>query len=133
VELEDALGMEGTAQSSSKSEVVKRQRRQWSEEERQGIVQASLKAGTTVDAVAQLYGVHASQIYDWRKQHRQRMKAEKRSVLVPVQVTEGAAVAVCETKQACNSVIIEARSVRVTLNGRIDAAVIARVLECLAK
>jgi transposase-like protein len=33
-----------------------------------------LKAGTTVDAVARLYGVHASQIYDWRKQHRQKMK-----------------------------------------------------------
>lgn len=125
----EASGMDGTAQSSSKPEAVKPKRRPWSEEERQRIVQASLKAGTTVDAVARVYGVHASQIYDWRKQHRQKMKADKRSVLVPVQVTESAP----KTKQECNSVIIEARSVRVTVNGSIDAAVIATLLECLAK
>jgi transposase len=124
--------MEEPAQNSSKSEVVK-PRRQWSESERQRIVQASLKGGTTVEAVARLYGVHASQIYDWRKQQRQKMKAEKRSVLVPVQVTESATVAAPETKEQCNSVVIEARSVRVTLNGSIDAAVVATVLECLAK
>jgi transposase len=125
--------MDGTAQSSSKPEAVKPKRRQWSEEERQRIVQASLKAGTTVDAVARVYGVHASQIYDWRKQHRQKMKADKRSVLVPVQVTESAPVGAPKTKQECNSVIIEARSVRVTVNGSIDAVVIATLLECLAK
>ncbi len=121
--------MEESAQSSSKSEVVKPKRRQWSEEERQRIVQASLKAGTTVDRVARLYGVHASQIYDWRKQQRQRVKTEKRSVLVPVQVTESAP----EAKQERNCVIIEARNVRVTLNGSIDATVMATVWECLAK
>jgi transposase len=133
VELDDALGMEDSAQSSSKSEVVKPKRRQRSEEERQRIVQASLKAGTTVDAVARVYGVHASQIYDWRKQYREKMKAEKRSLLLPVQVAESAAVTGPETKQECHSLIIEARSVRVTLNGSIDAAVVATVLECLAK
>jgi transposase len=125
--------MDGSAQSSSNSEAGKPKRRQWSEEERQRIVQASLKAGTTVEAVARLYGVHTSQIYDWRKEHRQRMKAPKRSVLVPVQLAESEPLAAPETKQDCNSVIIEARSVRVTLNGSIDAAVIAMILESLAK
>lgn len=125
--------MDESAQSTSKSEEVKPKRRQWPEEERQRIVQASLKPGTTVDAIARLYGVNASQIYDWRKQHRQRMKADKRSVLVPVQVTEGAAVAAPDRKQQCNSVFIEARSVRVILNGSVEAAVLATVLECLAK
>ena len=86
-----------------------------------------------MEAVARLYGVHASQIYEWRKQHRQEMKAEKRSILIPVQVTESATVAAPETKGQCNSVVIDARSVRVTLNGSIDAAVVATVLECLAK
>lgn len=125
--------MEESTQSSGKSEVVRPKRRQWSEVERQRIVQASLKAGTTVDAIARLYGVHASQIYDWRKQHRQKMKADKRSVLVPVQVTESAVMVAPETKEQCNSVVIEARSVRVTLNGSVEAAIIATVLECLAK
>ena len=112
--------MDESAQSSSKSEEVKPKRRQWSEEERQRIVQASLKAGTTVKAVARLYGVHASQIYDWRKQHRQRKKAEKRGVLVPVQVRESA----LEAKQECNCGVIEARSIRVTLNGSVEAAIV---------
>ena len=128
MELDDALGMDESAQSS-RSEVVTPKRRQWSEEERQRIVQASLKAGTTVDAVARLYGVNASQIYDWRKQHPQKLKAEKRSVLVPVQITESGP----EMKEPCNSVVIEARSVRVTLNGSIDAAMVATVLEHLAQ
>lgn len=131
--MDDALGMEESAQSGSKSEVVKPKRRQWSDEERRRIVQASLKGGTTVDAVARLYGVNASQIYEWRKQQRQKLKAEKRSALLPVQVSEGAQVAAPEPKQHCNSVVIEARSVRVTLNGSIDAALVAAVLEHLAQ
>ena len=90
-------------------------------------MQASLKAGTTVDAVARLYGVNASQIYDWRKQHRQKLKAEKRSVLVPVQIAESAP----ERKEPCNSVVIEAGSVRVTLNGTIEAGAVATILEHL--
>lgn len=120
--------MDESAQGS-RSEVVKPKRRQWSEEEGQRIVQASLKTGTTVEAVARLYGVNASQVYDWRKQHRQKLKTEKRSVLVPVQMTESAP----ETKEQCHWVVIEARSVRVTLNGSVDAAVVATVLEHLAQ
>jgi transposase-like protein len=119
--------MDGSAQSSTKSEALRPKRRKWSIEERQRIVQASLQAGTTVDAVARIYSVHASQIYDWRKQHRQRVQKGKRPVLVPVHVAE----AVPGAKQEC-SVIIEARSVRVTVNGCIDAAVICAVLERLA-
>jgi transposase len=123
--------MDGSAQSSTKSEAVRPKRRKWSIEERQRIVQASLQAGTTVDAVARIYSVHASQIYDWRKQHRQRVQKGKRPVLVPVHVAEAVPVAVAGAKQEC-SVIIEARSVRVTVNGCIDAAVICTVLERLA-
>jgi len=127
--LGDALGMDGSAQSSPKSEAVKAKRRKWSEEERDRIVRASLQAGTTVEAVARVYGVNASQIYDWRKQHRQKVRKGKRSVLLPVQVAE--AVPAAETKQE-RSVVIEARSIRVTVSGCIDAAVICAVLERLA-
>lgn len=122
--------MDGSAQSSPKPEAVGAKRRKWSEEERDRIVRASLQAGTTVEAVARIYGVNASQIYDWRKQHRQMVGKGKRSVLLPVQVKEGAPVEP-ETKQECR-VVIEARSVRVTVSGCIDAAVICAVLERLA-
>jgi transposase len=120
--------MEESAQSS-KSEVIKPKRRVWSAEERQRVVQASFKSGTRVDAVARLYGVNSSQIYAWRKQYRQELKEEKHSVLVPVQLTESAP----ETKQEHKAVIIEARSIRVTLNGSVEAAIISTVLECLVK
>ena len=42
--------MDGLAQSSSKSEVAAPKRRKWSTEDRQRIVQASLKAGTITAA-----------------------------------------------------------------------------------
>jgi len=127
----DASGMDGSAQSSSKPETLKTQRRKWTVAERQRIVQASLKAGTTVESVARVYGVNPSQIHKWRKQHRQRMQQSKRSALLPVQVAEGVAAGAPDAKQEC-SVIMEARGVRVTVSGCIDTAVICRLLECLA-
>ena len=123
--------MDGSAQSSSKAEAVRAQRRKWTMAERQRIVQASLKAGTTVENVARVYGVNPSQIHKWRKQHRQRTQKSKRSALLPVQVAEGVAAAAAEVKQEC-SVILEARGVRVTVGGYVDAAVICRLLESLA-
>lgn len=65
--------MDGSAQSRPKSEAVRPKRRKASGEERKRIVQASLQAGTSVEAVARIYGVNASQIYDWRKQQQQRV------------------------------------------------------------
>jgi transposase-like protein len=122
--------MDGSAQSN-KPEAVKAERRKWTMAERQRIAQASLKAGTTVDTVARVYGVNPSQIHKWRKQYRQTMQQSKRSALLPVQVTQGVATAAPEARQEC-SVILEARGVRVTVGGCIDAAVICRLLECLA-
>jgi transposase-like protein len=110
-ELRHARGMEASGQTSNGSEAVETKRRKWSVEDRLRIVQASMKAGTTVDAVAKLYGVNASQIYDWRKQYRQGMQRSKASTLLPVQLIE-AADDVPETKQDCG-VMIEARNTRV--------------------
>ena len=126
----DASGMDGSAQSN-KAEAAKAERRKWTTAERQRIVQASLKAGTTVDTVARVYGVNPSQIHKWRKQYRQRIQQSKRSALLPVQVAAGVAAAAPEVEQECR-VILEARGVRVTVGGCIDAAVICRLLESLA-
>jgi len=128
--LGDASGMDGSAQNN-KAEVVKAERRKWTTGERQRIVQASLKAGATVDSVARVYGVNPSQIHKWRKQYRQRIQQSKRSALLPVQVAAGVAAAAPEVEQECR-VILEARGVRVTVGGCIDAAVICRLLESLA-
>jgi transposase-like protein len=92
-----------------------------------------LKKGTTVDTVAKVHGVHASQLYDWRKQHRQRLLRDKAAAaLVPVQVAEADACAVPDSKQD-GSVVIEARGARVTISGGMDVAVIRMVLDCLAQ
>jgi transposase-like protein len=85
-----------------------------------------------VDAVAKVYGVNASQLYDWRKQHRQGLLREKAAALVPVQVVKADACAVPEAKPDA-SVVIEARGARVTISGGIDVAVIRMVLDCLAQ
>lgn len=70
-------------------------------------MQASLKKGTTLDAVAKVYGVHASQHYDWRKQHRQGLLENKIAAMLPVQVAEASRCAVPEPKPDAG-VVIEA-------------------------
>jgi transposase len=124
--------MDASSQSSNSSQAVESPRRKWSVEERLRIVAASLKKGTTVDAVAKVYGVHASQLYDWRKQHRQGLLRDKAAALLPVQVAEADPRAVSEPQQD-GRLVIEARGVRVTISGGLDATVIRMVLGCLAQ
>jgi transposase len=124
--------MDASSQSSNSSQVVGSSRRKWSVEERLRIVAASLKKGTTVDAVAKVYGVHASQLYDWRKQHRQGMLRDKAAALLPVKVAEADRTAIAEAQQD-GRVVIEARGVRVMISGGLDVTVIRMVLGCLAQ
>lgn len=125
--------METSKQAENKAQAVAAGRRKWSLEERDAIVRASLKAGTTVSSVAQLYGVNPSQIYDWRKQARQEAQQKKPAALVPVHVTEDDAEEMgAGSKQGC-SVVIEAQSARITITGLIDAVIVRTVLEYLAR
>ncbi len=124
--------MDASSQSGNGTQGVEAARRKWSLEDRQRIVQASLRGGTTVSAVAKVYGVHPSQIYDWRKQHRQEKHRSKAALLLPVQVAEVVQSGVPEVKEP-GAVVIEGRSARVTLDGHVDVAVIRAVLECLVR
>ena len=123
--------MNASRPAESKSQPGEAKRRQWSDEERDLIVRASLKRGTTVNAVARLYGVQPWQIYDWRKKARQAAQQSKVATLIPVHVSESNESDKVDPKQSC-SVLIEAQSMRVTINGSVDAMVIRTVLECLA-
>jgi transposase-like protein len=118
--------------AESKPQPGETKRRQWSDEERDLIVRASLKKGTTVNAVARLYGVQPWQIYDWRKKARQATQQTKSSTLIPVHVKEPEQAENAEPKQSC-SVLVEAQSMRVIINGLVDAVVLRTVLECLAR
>lgn len=129
--LRDASGMDGSTPSNSKPPQAPK-RRNWSPEDRQRIVEASWKAGTSVNAVARAYGVRASQIYQWRKRHRKQARSSKPATLLPVEVAErirpprGA-------KQHDFRIMIEARGARVTLDGSIEAELVRTLLECLAQ
>ena len=124
--------MNALTAAESKSQAADTKRRTWSDEERELIVRASLKKGTTVNAVARLYGVQPWQIYDWRKKARQAAQQSKTATLIPVQVTEPDQAEKADPKQSC-SVLIEAESARITITGLIDATVLRTVLECLAR
>ncbi len=124
--------MNALTPAESKPQPADTKRKQWSDEERDLIVRASLKKGTTVNAVARLYGVQPWQIYDWRKKARQAATQSKAAALIPVHVTEADQPDTVEPKQSC-SVLIEAQSTRITITGLIDAVVLRTILECLAR
>lgn len=124
--------MDGSTPSSSKPQQPQVKRRKWPPDERQRIVQASWKPGTSVDAVARAHGVSASQIYQWRKRHRKQAQSGKPGALLPVEVAEGIQPR-SDGKQHEFRVIIEARGTRVTVDGSVDAEVIRTLLECLAQ
>jgi transposase-like protein len=118
--------------AESKSQPADSKRRQWSDEERDLIVRASLKKGVTMNAVARLCGVQPWQLYDWRKKARQAAQQSNAATLIPVHVTEPDQADRIDPKQSC-SVLIEAQSARITITGLIDAIVVRTILECLAR
>jgi transposase-like protein len=123
--------METATTVESKTLPLAPKRRVWSVAERDTIVRASLKKGVRVDAVAKLYGVNASQVYDWRKQARQAAQQAKTSSLLPVRVAEG----LPEERgpEHAGHVLIEAQAIRVTIAGSVEATVLRTILECLVR
>jgi transposase-like protein len=129
--LRHAVGMNASSPTEGKSQAADAKSRHWSDEERDLIVRASLKKGTTVNAVARLYGVQPGQVYDWRKKARQAATQSKAATLIPVHVTEPQADKE-DAKQSCR-VLIEAQSTRITITGLIDAIVVRTILECVTR
>jgi transposase-like protein len=123
--------MDGSTPSSGKPQQPPVERRKWSPDERQRIVEASWKPGASVDAAARKHGVSASQIYQWRKRHRKQAQSCKPAALLPVEVVEGIQTAPAAKENEFR--VIEARGTRVTLNGNVDAGLIRILLECLAQ
>ncbi len=76
--------------------------------------------------------MRASQIYQWRKQHRKQARSSKTATLLPVEVAEGVR-PTRGAKQHEFRIMIEARGARVTLDGSVDAEFVRTLLECLAQ
>ncbi len=124
--------METSTAVESRSPAPARRRRLWSAAERDTIVRASLKKGVTVEAIAKLYGVNTSQIYDWRKQARQAAQRAKAASLLAVRVSETVLPDEIEPKPA-GRVLIEVQATRVTITGPVEAGVLRTILECLVR
>jgi transposase len=60
-------------------------RRRWSREEKEQLVAASFEPGVTVSAIARSAGMHASQLFRWRKELCQRSDAREPHFL-PVEI-----------------------------------------------
>ena len=116
------------------------QRRRWAVEEKRRIVEQTLAAGGSVARVARAHGVNANQVFQWRRQYRQRLLGSENTEtvsLLPVQVTEALAQEAvslsgeAEPRTAMGMIQVKLPKGQVRITGRIDAESLRVVLECL--
>ena len=77
--------------TSGRVEVITsvQRRRRWSASEKQELVAASLEPGASVSTLARQAGIHASQLYGWRRQ----LRSQPAMSFAPVRIAEDAAAA----------------------------------------
>lgn len=125
---------------TSERGIVKRvlQRRRHSLEEKQRVVEETLKPGASVARVARAHGINANQVFTWRRLYRQGLlerASGKVAGLLPVHVIE-------EANQAAGSrsasrtplglIQVELPKGHLRINGRVDIDALKVVLEKLA-
>jgi transposase len=94
----------------------------------------------SVARVARAHGVNANQVFQWRRQYRQRLLGPGNTEavsLLPVQVTEALAQEAvslsgeAERRAALGMIQVKLPKGQVRITGRIDAESLRVVLECL--
>jgi len=119
---------------------IRSPRRRRSVEERRLIVEETLEAGSSVARVALKHGVNANQVFKWRRLHeagRLGTRAVREVQLLPVRVAEEQEVPQPEEPGGTlaasgGSIHIELPgSVRISLEGNVDPAMVRAVLESL--
>ena len=116
-------------------------RRRWSREEKEQLVAASFEPGVTVSEIARSAGMHASQLFRWRKELCQRSDASGPHFLpveiVPTQasVTPQAQVPVRRAGRPRKSSLIEIEvgGCRVRVDQGVDPHALRRVLDILVR
>jgi len=116
------------------------QRRRRSVEERRLIVEETLEAGSSVARVAMKHGVNANQVFKWRRLYeagRLGTRAAREVRLLPVRVAEEQEASRAEDPDtalasSAGSIHIELPgSVRISLEGNVDPAMVHAVLKSL--
>jgi transposase len=101
-------------------------RRRWSASEKQQLVAASLDPDTSVSAVAREAGIHASQLYSWRRQ----LRGQQPMSFAPVRIAPDAAAG---GVIGCGTIEIEfASGTRMRIAGAADPATVTAVVAALS-
>ncbi len=101
-------------------------RRRWSSSEKQELVAASLEPGASVSTLARQVGIHASQLYGWRRQ----LRSQPPMGFAPVRIAEDAAAA---RVVGGGTIEIEfASGARMRIAGAADPATLTAVVAALA-
>ena len=118
------------------------QRRRWAVEEKRRIVEQTLATGGSVARVARAHGVNANQVFQWRRQYRQRLLGPGNTEtvnLLPVRVTEAPARKAARSSgeqrrpTALGMIQVELPKGQVRITGNIDAESLRVVIECLLR
>ena len=100
-------------------------RRRWSAAEKQQLVAASLEPGASVSALARGAGVHASQLYGWRRQ----LRVQPPVSFAPVRIAPDAAPAALA---GAGTIEIEfATGARMRITGAVDPAALTAAVAAL--
>ena len=114
--------------TSGRVEVITsvQRRRRWSAAEKQQLVAASLEPGASVSALAREAGIHASQLYGWRRQ----LRAHPSMSFAPVRIALDTAPA--EVVDPGTIEIEFASGARLRITGAADPATLTAVVAALA-
>ena len=100
-------------------------RRRWSSAEKERLVAATLEPGASVSAIAREAGIHASQLYGWRRQLRTRQVIG----FAPVKIDPEAALA---GVAGHGTIEIEfASGARMRITGAVEAALLQSAIAAL--
>jgi len=116
-------------------------RRRWSLTDKRRIVAETVARGASVSAVARRYGVHASQLFAWRKAAREGLLSDAPGLVdddgapdfVPVVIAAGPTLPAPAPTGAGRIEIVLAGERRVIVDATVDAAALARVLGVLER
>jgi transposase len=101
-------------------------RRRWSASEKQQLVAASLEPGASVSALAREAGIHASQLYGWRRQ----LRAHSPTNFAPVRIAPDTAAAGVAGR---GTIEIEfASGARMRIAGTVDPATLTAAVAALS-
>lgn len=116
-------------------------RRRWSREEKERLVAESFEPGATASEVARAAGIHASQLFRWRKELCERVEPGPTPQLLPVEIvpqapsptaTDGPAAIPARRRRKSGIIEIElGNGRRVSVDRDVDTEVLRRVLDLL--